>query len=70
MAKIMLSVITAFLFIVSIYLIVTGKRIEGSFLAHRGGWVHNSFNGYVLLLVAIGFLLALRMVFKGKKIRL
>lgn len=69
-AKFILSLITAFLLTLSIYLIVTDKKIEGSYYDGNGwGWVHNSFNGYLLLVVAIGFLVALIFVFKGKKIK-
>jgi len=70
--KIVLSLITGFLFILSIYLIVTGKEIEGTYYAGRTGWgwLHNSFNGYLLLVVSLGFLVALIIVFKGKKINL
>jgi formate hydrogenlyase subunit 3/multisubunit Na+/H+ antiporter MnhD subunit len=69
--KIILSLITGFLLTLSIYLIITGKKVEGSYYNNNGwGWVHNSFNGYLLLAVAIGFLIALIFVFRGKKIKL
>jgi len=67
-AKIFLSLITALLFSLSIYLIVTGNNIEGIYLSRYHGLVHNSFSGYLLLAVAIGFLIATIAVFKGKKI--
>ena len=63
-----MSVITLFLFIFSIYLIISGKKIEGTY--YYRGWVHNSVNGYLLLIIAIAFLIALIYVFKGKKINL
>ena len=67
--KIVLTIITGFLFILSIYLIITGKKISGTHLNASGwGWLSNSFSGYLLLLVAVGFLVALIFVFKGKKI--
>jgi len=71
-AKIILSLITGFLFTFSIYLIVTDKKIEGTYYDGQSGWgwVHNSFNGYLLLIIAIGFLIALIFIFKGKKINL
>jgi len=72
-AKIFLTIITAFLFVTSIYLIVTNKKINGFYLDQTEGsgfgWVHNSFSGLLLLAVAIGFLIATIYVFKGKKIK-
>ena len=69
--KIVLTIITGFLFILSIYLIFTGKKVSGTHYNESGwGWLSNSFSGYLLLLVAIGFLIALIFVFKGKKIKL
>ena len=69
--KIALSLITTFLFIVSLYLIISKKKISGSYYDGNGwGWVHNSFTGYFLLIVAIGFLVGLIFVFKKKKIKL
>jgi len=69
--KIALSIITGFLFIFSIYLIITGRKVSGTYYDDTGGmgWVHNSFSGYLLLGVAIGFLIALIFVFKGKKLK-
>ena len=71
-AKIILSLITVFLFIVSSYLIITGEEIDGKYYAGRSGWgwVFGVFNGYILLIVAFVFLIALIFVFKGKKINL
>ena len=68
-AKIFLSIITCFLFALSIYLIIANKKVGGSYYDGEMGWVHNSFSGYLLLSVAIGFLVALIYVFKGKKIK-
>ena len=69
-AKIVLTIITTFLFVLSIYLIIADKTIEGNYYNENGwGWIHNSFNGYLLLIVAVGFLIALIAVFKGKKIK-
>ena len=70
--KIVLSLITIFLFILSVYLIITAKKIEGTYYNGRSGWgwIHNSFNGYLLLVIAIVFLLALIFISKGKKIKL
>ncbi len=68
--KIILSLITAFLFITGVFLIIKNKEIEGNFYDSTAGrgWVHNSFNGYFLVLISIGFLIALIFVIKGKKI--
>ena len=68
-AKTVLTIITAFLFVFGIYLIITDKTIEGNYYQDGWGWIHNSFNGYLVLIVAAGFLIALIAVFKGKKIK-
>lgn len=69
--KIVLSLITAFLFMTGVFLIITNKEIEGNFYDSTTGrgWVYNSFNGYFLVLISIGFLTALILIIKGKKIK-
>ncbi|ANE51235.1 hypothetical protein SY85_12685 [Flavisolibacter tropicus] len=65
-AKIFLSIITAFLLMLAGYLILTGKRAEGSYYSDTG-WIQSSFNGYLLLIVALGFWVATVYVFRRNK---
>ncbi len=65
-AKIVLSVITAFLLILAVYLLVTNKKVSGAYYSDTG-WLQGSFSGYVLLFVAIGFLVATILVFKRNR---
>lgn len=68
-SKIVLSIITLFLFAIGVYLIISDKQIKGSYYDNNWGWVYNSFTGYFLIIVALGFFVALIFVLKGKKIK-
>jgi hypothetical protein len=68
--KLILFIISTFLFVFGSYLLITNRTIEGTFLMRNSGWVHSSLSGYYLIVIAIGLFITLYFISKGRKIKL
>ena len=65
-AKYMLGVITLLLFIIAIYLKVSGKTTEGTTRISRVGWKHLVWDGNVVMFFALVMAIAFYYVIKYK----